>query len=173
MEFWKEADRKHAGLFSIYATGQIVPGDRTAFERLATDGSHDIVLLNSPGGSLGEGLAIGAIIRERGTTTAVSAPNSCYSACALAWLGGRLRLLADGADVGSHAAFIDDNGIKTEKGSENAVVGAYLSMLGLGIDAIAYLTSASPENVIHITRLTARKYGIAASFVYNNGDVEE
>jgi hypothetical protein len=118
-------------------------------------------------------MAIGAIIRERSINTAVSAPNSCYSACALAWLGGRLRLLGDGADVGSHAAFIDDNGIKTEKGSANAVVGAYLLMLGLGIDAIAYLTSASPDNVVHITRLTARKYGIAVSFVDNNGDVEE
>lgn len=147
MEFRKEADRKHAGRFSIYATGQIIPGDRTTFERLATDGSHDVVFLSSPGGSLAEGIAIGVTIRERSINTAVSAPNSCYSACALAWLGGRLRILGDGADVGSHAAFIDDNGVKKEKGSANAVVGAYLSMLGLRIDAIAYLTSASPNNV--------------------------
>jgi hypothetical protein len=63
--------------------------------------------------------------------------------------------------------------MKTEKGSGNAVVGAYLSMLGLHIDAIAYLTSASPDNVVHITRLTARKYGIAVSFFDNNGEVEE
>jgi hypothetical protein len=129
--------------------------------------------LSSPGGSLAEGIAIGVTIHERSIITAVSADNSCYSACALAWLGGRLRILGDGADVGSHAAFIDDNGVKKEKGSTNAVVGAYLSMLGLGIEAIAYLTSASPDNVVHITRLTARKYGIAVSFVDNNGEVEE
>ncbi|MDQ6702428.1 MAG: hypothetical protein M3Z96_04635 [Pseudomonadota bacterium] len=53
------------------------------------------------------------------------------------------------------------------------MVGAYLSMLGLHIDAIAYLTSASPDNVVHITRLTARKYSIAVSFFDNNGEVEE
>jgi hypothetical protein len=84
-----------------------------------------------------------------------------------------LRLLEDGADVGSHAAFTDENGIKTEKGSANAVVGAYLSMLGFHVDAIAYLTSASPDNVVHITRLTARKYRIAVSFIDANGEVEE
>ena len=174
MEFRKEADRKNAGLFSIYATGQIVPGDRTTFERFATDGSHDIVFLirlavPQPRAWQLARLFVSAV----SIGTAVSAPNSCYSACALAWLGGRLRLLDDGAHVGSHAAFIDDNGVKTEKGSANAVVGAYLSMLGLGIDAIAYLTSASPDSVVHITRLTARKYGIAVSFFDNNGDVEE
>jgi hypothetical protein len=144
MEFRKEADR-NPGQFSIYATGQIVPGDSNTFEKLATDGPHDIVFFKSPGGSLGEGLAIGVVIRERGITTAVSAPNICYSACAFAWLGGRLRLLDD---VGSHAAFIDDNGMKTEKGSGNAVVRAYLS-IGLHIDAIAYLTSASHKRGSH------------------------
>ena len=58
MEFRKEADR-NPGQFSIYATGQIVPGDSNTFEKLATDGPHDIVFFKSPGGSLGEGLAIG------------------------------------------------------------------------------------------------------------------
>jgi hypothetical protein len=173
MDFRKGADQGHPGHYTIYASGQIVPGDSITFEKLATEGPIDIVFFSSPGGSLTEGLAIGAIIRKRSITTAVSAPNSCYSACTFAWLGGRLRLLADGADVGSHAAFIDDNGVKREKGSGNAVVGAYLSMLGLQIDGIAYLTSASPDNVVHITRLTARKYGIAVSFVDNNGDIEE
>jgi hypothetical protein len=62
MEFRKEADR-NPGQFSIYATGQIA-GDSNTFEKLATDGPHDIVFFKSPGGSLGEGLAIGAVIRE-------------------------------------------------------------------------------------------------------------
>jgi hypothetical protein len=173
MEFRKEADQKRPGMFWIYATGEIFSGDGAAFGKIATEGSRDLVFFNSPGGSAVEGILIGALIHDRGISTVVPSPNSCYSACALAWLGGRSRLLGDGADVGSHAVFVDENGIKTEKGSGNAVVGAYLSRLGLGIDAIAYLTSASPDNVVHITRLTARKYGIAVSFVDKNGDVEE
>jgi hypothetical protein len=75
MEFKKVADQGHPGQFFIYETGEIVPGDRDTFERLATDGTRDVVFFNSPGGSLGEGLAIGAVIRDRDITTAVSAPN--------------------------------------------------------------------------------------------------
>jgi hypothetical protein len=42
MEFRKEADQRHIGQFSIL-TGRIVQGDSNTFEKLATDGPHNIV----------------------------------------------------------------------------------------------------------------------------------
>lgn len=67
--------------------------------------------LNSPGGSLAAGLEIGRLIRQHGGNTYVGVnnaadeslrPGDCFSACALAFLGGTYRYMARGSRYGVH-----------------------------------------------------------------------
>ena len=60
------------------------------------------VLLDSPGGHLLPSLQVAAIIQRRGLDTVVT--HACHSACTLAFLGGRQRLLSAEARLGFHQA---------------------------------------------------------------------
>jgi hypothetical protein len=60
-----------------------------------------------------------------------------------------------------------------ENGQSNAVLGGYYSRMGLSDDAIAYLTTASPTEVIYLTQESARKYGIAyENALPTEGDIQ-
>lgn len=59
-----------------------------------------VVHLNSVGGWIVEGTKLSELIAERELTTYVS--SSCESACTLAFMGGRSRLLGRGARLGFH-----------------------------------------------------------------------
>ena len=69
------------------------------------------VNLHSPGGNVRAGMALGREFRRREVTTSVAretpgrfktAPGGCYSACSLAYLGGKFRVLDAGAEYGVH-----------------------------------------------------------------------
>lgn len=61
-----------------------------------------IIHLDSEGGRLGEAERLFTLIRERGLSTYVS--SKCFSACTLAFAGGRQRILRRGAALGFHKA---------------------------------------------------------------------
>lgn len=56
--------------------------------------------LESNGGRIGVGDSLNRLIRNEGLATLVK--DNCYSACALAFLGGQSRVLAEGALIGFH-----------------------------------------------------------------------
>lgn len=60
------------------------------------------VTLDSNGGRIGVGYSLNRLIQEQGLTTLVE--DKCYSACALAFLGGQSRIVSDGALIGFHQA---------------------------------------------------------------------
>jgi hypothetical protein len=60
------------------------------------------VHLDSAGGRLGEAEKLFTLIRDRGLSTYVS--TRCFSACTLAFAGGRERVLRRGATLGFHKA---------------------------------------------------------------------
>ncbi|KAF0285834.1 hypothetical protein BA899_01255 [Spiribacter sp. SSL99] len=60
------------------------------------------VALDSEGGRIGVGDSLNRLIQERGLATLVE--GKCYSACALAFLGGQSRIVGDGAMIGFHKA---------------------------------------------------------------------
>jgi hypothetical protein len=67
--------------------------------------------------------------------------DNCASACALAWLAGVKRFMGPKARVGFHAAF--NKSSRQETGMGNALVGAYLTKLGLPLKAVIYITKAA------------------------------
>ncbi|SEG63704.1 hypothetical protein SAMN04488144_1312 [Methylobacterium sp. 190mf] len=155
--------RTIGGVPVILIAGQLVYGDERKFADVALGLGKAMVLLSGPGGNLQAGLEIGKAVRLKGFTTVV--PKFCASACALAWLGGQQRLVAPGARVGFHAAWERREGRNEVAAAGNAVVGAYLSQIGLSTPAILYLTQAGPNEVNWLTPPDARRLGIEANWV--------
>lgn len=88
----------------LVASGTITPGSARAFEQdVAQHGEYiKTVVLNSPGGSVADALAIGRLIRARKFATEVEPGKYCASSCPLAFAGGVERRAGDRAIIGVH-----------------------------------------------------------------------
>ena len=88
----------------LLATGTITPGISQSFAAEAERHGEYIktVVLNSPGGSVNDALAMGRLIRDRKFATEVEAGKSCVSSCPLVFAGGLDRRAGDKATIGVH-----------------------------------------------------------------------
>jgi hypothetical protein len=91
----------------LVATGTITPGISEVFAaEVAKRGDYiKTVVLNSPGGSVGDALAMGRLIREKKFATEVPAGKYCASSCPLVFFGGVERRAGDKAAIGVHQVF--------------------------------------------------------------------
>jgi hypothetical protein len=135
------------GLELIRISGDIASGDEDKFRALAVRYDKAVVALHSNGGELSPALEIGEAIYIRGYDTFIRNGDYCASACALIWVAGSTRLLEPGAKIGFHASYFEKDGRKVESGVANALVGRYLTRLGLPERAIVYATSADPMSI--------------------------
>jgi hypothetical protein len=156
-----ESKRSNNGVNIIIITGALENGDEKQFIRTALDFDSATVILESPGGNLRAGLEIGKAIRLKGFSTYVADGEYCASACALAWLGGERRLMSNSARIGFHGAYQERNGEKVTTSAGNALVGAYLSQLGLSERAIIYITQANPTSMMWLSLNDAQRLGIS------------
>jgi hypothetical protein len=120
--------------------------------------SKAAVIFRSDGGSIWAAIRIGEAIRMKGFVTYVPERSRCASACALAWLGGVDRVMGPGAQIGFHAAHDAASGQETGLG--NALVGAYLSRIGLSYSVVIYITRAPPDQMTWLTLADAVRIGI-------------
>jgi hypothetical protein len=88
----------------LMASGTITPGISEVFAaEVGKRGDYiKTVVLNSPGGSVDDALAMGRLIRERKFATAVEAGKTCASSCPLVFAGGVERRAGDKAAIGVH-----------------------------------------------------------------------
>jgi hypothetical protein len=140
--------------------GDLAVGDEKKFIQLALGTDDAIVVFHSPGGNLFAGIEIGKAIRLKGFSTYVPDGLLCASACSLAWLGGRSRLMSDTAKVGFHAAYTDRGGQNNVSAAGNAIVGAYLNQLGMPTSAIIYITNSAPGGMQWLNFSDAQRVGI-------------
>jgi len=111
----------------LAARGEIAAGTAERFERFLQARGRDkcrLVVMDSPGGLLTEGMKLGHALRKHGCTTAIGrtvsaqledAPNlknvepgQCYSACAYAFLGGERRWVDAMSRYGVHQHYRAD-----------------------------------------------------------------
>jgi hypothetical protein len=142
----------------ITVIGNLELGDEKKFIDLALGNPEAVVVLGSNGGNLVAGIEIGKAIRLKGYRTFVPDGATCASACALAWLGGQVRAMGEGAKIGFHAASFTTNGEVTSAG--NALVGAYLNQLGLPTSAVIYISETPPGEIRWLTFVDAQTHGI-------------
>ncbi|MBB3020420.1 hypothetical protein FHR70_003501 [Microvirga lupini] len=144
----------------VIVTGDFVASDIEVFKSKIAGVRKGVVALDSNGGSLHAGIQMGTAIRLRGLATVVPVGSQCASACAIAWLGGTPRMMGSDAKIGFHAAYRLENGAAIETGVGNALLGAYLSNLGLSDQAIVYVTMAAPSSMTWLSRREAETLGI-------------
>ena len=150
----------------IAIEGEIVDGDYERFKAISVNSAlSTLVLLSSPGGDLYEALGIGDVIHENGYTTGVSDGFKCASACGLIWLAGSKRALQGDAKVGFHAAYHLAQGVPVEGGQANAMVGAYVTRLGLPLKVVAFVTAAAPEEMRWLYPAEAMEIGLDIAYV--------
>lgn len=75
---------------------------RAVRDALDANSNVRVVRLDSRGGRVAEGLALGTLLRDRGVDTYVS--GECSSACVTAFAGGARRIISADAKVGLHSA---------------------------------------------------------------------
>ena len=145
----------------VMISGNIERSDAARFTDKIVGVSKAIVILDSPGGSVIDGILIGKIIRGNKFATAVLENTLCASSCALIWLAGTQRFAEVSSVVGFHAAYIYKNGKQVEIGVGNALIGSYLNQLGLSESAVIFVTSAPPEGIERLEKGKANAVGIA------------
>jgi hypothetical protein len=140
----------------IAIVGTIETADTETFQEKTRALREAVVLLKSNGGDVVAAIRIGEMVRVRRFPTFVT--DTCASACTLIWLAGSQRYMSSHAGIGFHQASNRDTG--EVSGAGNALVGSYLTRLGLGYDAVLYATSAPPGNILWMTPADARHVGI-------------
>lgn len=156
-----------ARLLALMKSGQVPPGSN--------------IYLNSPGGDLAAGLALGRLFRAARMTTFIGRPTflsksnpasarkpiMCASACAYAYLGGMWRWApASGAPFGVHQFYLPNT--TTAKVGEieaaSGVVVAYLHEMGINPDVFTLASTAAPNQVVWLSGNEMLQLGLA-----NNG----
>lgn len=158
---------------TIYADGMIQDGDAAKLSRLIHDNNLSswfddyVVRLNSPGGSLFEGMRIGTLIRDSSLQTFISSGDTCASACALAFLGGTKRYatgtgigrrMAFGASLGFHGFRRGNDSLRLENETFSvsrvytALILQYANeMKGVDLGWLAQAQNVPPEKLRHVT----------------------
>lgn len=174
----------------IVADGDITADSANNFRGFLKDkqlGERSVVLLNSPGGSLFGGVALGEAIRELGLGTRIGrsvpdaarqggfvfeteSPGVCLSACAFAFLGGKWRTAAD-RTLGVHQhyseiAMQEPTAKQFTAGDLSAqqIISGLLAeyVVRMGVDA-RFLTRASmtePRSIYLFTTKEMEQFGI-------------
>lgn len=167
------------GLPRIYAEGQIEHGDNERLSKAIADAGIDsgVVLFNSPGGSLTDGVLLGETIRKLGLSTGIAKYENglmaksgiCASACAYAFAGGVHRYYEAGQQsLGVHQFYAapDAKGISSGEAQEiSGLLVAYLKTMGVDPVAFTVSSSAGPDGMFWLTTQQAEDLLLATNGV--------
>lgn len=113
----------------IHVRGELRQGEFTDFFRLVRRQEQlGGVLLDSPGGSFDDGVAIAKYVYEQQLDTVVL--RQCHSVCAVIFLAGRQRYLRHDAVVSLHNAYKELAGWVVVDHSANGAVAWFLGHMG-------------------------------------------
>jgi hypothetical protein len=140
-----ELTRANSTLCDVKLQGPIEPGDFKKFKDRLEWGTR--LCLNSPGGSYFDGVELFEHIGGNAISTAVDAFDVCFSACAIAFMGGSVRVEASRlpnrtlhakAKLGFHSPFFGGNDATVPLAEDKVRLG-----VALGISVVAKLIRAN------------------------------
>lgn len=167
----------HAGQTRIFASGEVHVGDTDRFLQFvrANNISNGVVYLDSPGGSLAEGLRLGQAIRNLGYDTQIGRISYtrehggavCASACAYIFAGGVNRFFSENdGRLGLHQ-FYSASGDRFDASDAQIVSGAlveYFQSMGVDAGTFARSVTATTTEMVWLSPAEA-----AALRLANNG----
>ncbi len=137
----------------LVMSGMIGRGAYREFRRAIARSKPEAVVLDGPGGILGEALLIAEEVRRRGLATVVAPGRRCASACAIVFLAGRTKHMGSGAEVGLHSASFEDGRADPEA---TGMMAGYLSHLGVPASTLRRMASTAPSDIRWLTRSEQR-----------------
>jgi membrane-bound ClpP family serine protease len=144
---------------ALLISGVIGPGSYDEFRAALMHSSPKLVVLDGPGGILGEALMIGDEIRRRNLDTLVGPNRSCASACAIVFLSGRVKYMANGAAVGLHSASFADGRADPEA---TEVMAAYLRGVGVPNATLKRMARTAPSDIRWLSKSEIKALRIRA-----------
>jgi hypothetical protein len=137
------------GSFSIDGPIDEHTAQRLRDEIAGRDVASATVILDSPGGLLLEGMALGRLIRQLGFSTAVARGGVCHSACVFALLGGVFRYAAPQSSIGVHrfssgSAVVDADTVQVVA----AAVVSYIRQMGADVDLFERMTRKGAGQIL-------------------------
>jgi hypothetical protein len=154
-EFYRSLGRGSAvattseGPTALLVSGVIGPGSYEEFRLALMRGAPELVVIDGPGGVLGEALMIGEEVRRRQLNTMVAARHSCASACAIVFLSGRNKYVGPGAEIGLHSASTADGRSDPEA---TALMARYLSGVGVPGSTLRRMARTAPSDIRWLTQ---------------------
>jgi hypothetical protein len=150
--------------WTIFASGVIDVGAAARFQNLIAThhiSSGSYVAFNSPGGSILEAMNLGREIRVAGLQTYIhrlgvgkmsELPGECYSACALAFLGGQFRYIDDPSVYGVHRFYLSEK--QPDEFSLAQILSSYvvhyIREMGADTELFNIMTKAGKDEVVVI-----------------------
>ncbi|WP_299654424.1 hypothetical protein [uncultured Tateyamaria sp.] len=143
--------------------------DRLAALIRQSDPRPDTLILQSPGGSVADALALGRIIRSEGIATQMLSGEFCYSACPYLLAAGAKRTIADAASVGVHQHYFGENTFlpaafaveDIQRGQ--AEVMTYLDEMGIDTLVMQHAMSTPPDQIYVLLPEELETYGFTQS----------
>jgi hypothetical protein len=142
-------------------TGVITPGTYERFEAELKKRAEYVrtIVLNSPGGSVQDALAMAKLIRERGFETLVGENGLCASSCPLVFSGGVKRVAEPGAALGVHQmTALLPPGVTPDRGdgmarAQSVSAECQRLLLAMGVDPRVWLHAMEtpPEQIFYFT----------------------
>ncbi|WP_299691070.1 hypothetical protein [uncultured Tateyamaria sp.] len=147
--------------------GGIEAGDaaRIADQLDTVQPAPETVILQSPGGSVQDALALGRHLRNKGIATRMLAGEFCYSACPYLLAAGPTRDIADDASVGVHQHYFGENTFlpaafaveDIQRGQ--AEVMTYLDEMGIDPLVMTHALSTPPDQIYVLLPDELERYG--------------
>jgi hypothetical protein len=128
--------------FTILYEGEAVDSDVKRMKEMLDSTGIKTVFLDSPGGNAMTGYQLGYLFKEEGVTTIIGGDASCFSACAVAFLGGEAKVKL--GLLGFHVAWTTADGSMTDGMKQGQVFGtitsAYFFKMGYSLQ-LPYMIS--------------------------------
>jgi hypothetical protein len=163
------------GVLSL--SGTMDPGSaaRFAAEVEARGEYVTIVAFDSPGGSVGDAMAIGEQIRARGFGTSVDSGRLCASSCPLAFAGGRERHASGGAAIGVHQIYAAVSAAELGAGiraageaisnaqKTTAAISRYLSTMDVDPAIWLHALETPPDRLYYLSSAEMTEYNLVTT----------
>lgn len=173
-----QIDRAIEAPHFIFLDGPIDPDAPRRLQRVLDQlgGGMAYVELNSPGGNVAAGMELGRILRavEASTTVGVAAaepyrskPGRCFSACSLAYLGGKFRHFIEGSVFGVHRASMPTGPRPTDLDVGQiltASISRYLTEMGVDQGLLGLMMKAGADQIYQLSKAEMAELGVV-----NNG----
>lgn len=186
--------RNHTNI--VVADGEITSDTPRRFQEFLDkepfDGFVFEIHLNSPGGNLYAGIELGKMIRDQKLSSniwqyeprkageefyspEVSGPGGCYSACALAFLGGEVRAVSEGSTIGFHQ-FSGSTGTAASAEANAQLASGdvldYIIRMGASPSLFKRMTEALPDEMFLPDANQLLEFGIASKDAFSGFSLE-